>query len=105
MWNYLACYFFFFISPAAAEIYTLSYTTLFRSLDLVERRQAVVVGVGAVGVVDVHVIRDAVAVRITSAVGAVERTLDRKSTRLNSSHRCISYAVFCLKKKIMSSSL
>src|SRR5437879_8284914 len=27
------------------------------------------------------------------------RFLDRKSTRLNSSHRCISYAVFCLKKK------
>src|SRR5437867_7392185 len=26
-------------------------------------------------------------------------TLDRKSTRLNSSHRTISYAVFCLKKK------
>src|SRR5437762_11371216 len=26
--------------------------------------------------------------------------VDRKSTRLNSSHRCISYAVFCLKKKI-----
>src|ERR1017187_8794776 len=26
-------------------------------------------------------------------------TIDRKSTRLNSSHRCISYAVFCLKKK------
>src|SRR5437879_9627167 len=26
--------------------------------------------------------------------------IDRKSTRLNSSHRCISYAVFCLKKKI-----
>src|SRR5437879_3897118 len=30
--------------------------------------------------------------------GRAER--DRKSTRLNSSHRCISYAVFCLKKKI-----
>jgi len=30
----------------------------------------------------------------------IEKTLsDRKSTRLNSSHRCISYAVFCLKKK------
>src|SRR5437879_9407732 len=28
-----------------------------------------------------------------------ERIEDRKSTRLNSSHRCISYAVFCLKKK------
>src|SRR5437764_2312160 len=27
---------------------------------------------------------------------------DRKSTRLNSSHRCISYAVFCLKKKSRS---
>src|SRR5437879_9781579 len=27
---------------------------------------------------------------------------DRKSTRLNSSHRCISYAVFCLKKKSLS---
>src|SRR4051794_41339030 len=27
------------------------------------------------------------------------RTLDRKSTRLNSSHPSISYAVFCLKKK------
>src|SRR5437762_6881159 len=27
------------------------------------------------------------------------RAEDRKSTRLNSSHRCISYAVFCLKKK------
>src|SRR5437762_10543196 len=33
--------------------------------------------------------------------GVAERQgqLDRKSTRLNSSHRCISYAVFCLKKK------
>src|SRR5437762_8646542 len=31
---------------------------------------------------------------------AFVKYLDRKSTRLNSSHRCISYAVFCLKKKI-----
>src|SRR2546426_8591092 len=30
---------------------------------------------------------------------AAERILDRKSTRLNSSHLVISYAVFCLKKK------
>src|SRR5437763_12150924 len=30
---------------------------------------------------------------------ALRMLLDRKSTRLNSSHRCISYAVFCLKKK------
>src|SRR5207253_9248221 len=31
--------------------------------------------------------------------GLVARHLDRKSTRLNSSHVAISYAVFCLKKK------
>src|SRR5437762_12205064 len=31
--------------------------------------------------------------------GDIEVDVDRKSTRLNSSHRCISYAVFCLKKK------
>src|SRR5690606_41638646 len=31
--------------------------------------------------------------------GAAEDALDRKSTRLNSSHVKISYAVFCLKKK------
>src|SRR5437764_2598295 len=30
---------------------------------------------------------------------------DRKSTRLNSSHRCISYAVFCLKKKTVTARL
>src|SRR5438128_8720034 len=34
-----------------------------------------------------------------------ERGEDRKSTRLNSSHGSISYAVFCLKKKKKSSSL
>src|SRR5262245_63804235 len=36
-------------------------------------------------------------VRIAAGAGA---GLDRKSTRLNSSHLGISYAVFCLKKKI-----
>src|SRR5437762_7030568 len=45
-----------------------------------------------------------------SAAGAVERfgpasIGDRKSTRLNSSHRCISYAVFCLKKKKQNSQM
>src|ERR1017187_9642843 len=33
------------------------------------------------------------------ATYTVGLTGDRKSTRLNSSHRCISYAVFCLKKQ------
>src|SRR5256885_7680966 len=32
-------------------------------------------------------------------VAEIARQLDRKSTRLNSSHLVISYAVFCLKKK------
>src|SRR5438094_6074579 len=31
--------------------------------------------------------------------GGLSARVDRKSTRLNSSHRTISYAVFCLKKK------
>src|SRR5437879_8126281 len=34
-----------------------------------------------------------------SGIQSLRRAQDRKSTRLNSSHRCISYAVFCLKKK------
>src|SRR5437762_9189375 len=38
---------------------------------------------------------DVTSVVIVSSPGSQ----DRKSTRLNSSHRCISYAVFCLKKK------
>src|SRR2546429_7133133 len=33
------------------------------------------------------------------AAADAEKQLDRKSTRLNSSHGYISYAVFCLKKK------
>src|SRR5258708_15635539 len=36
---------------------------------------------------------------IFSGMGACLAELDRKSTRLNSSHQIISYAVFCLKKK------
>src|SRR2546430_7215210 len=59
------------------------YTTLFRS-GVVWRHQAT-----AVPVALLH--RDLVAER--------RLQLDRKSTRLNSSHSQISYAVFCLKKK------
>src|SRR3712207_8515484 len=35
-------------------------------------------------------------------IGGLPTDLDRKSTRLNSSHAHISYAVFCLKKKPLS---
>src|SRR3712207_7241764 len=38
-------------------------------------------------------------VHITHVSTALSAALDRKSTRLNSSHANISYAVFCLKKK------
>src|SRR5438128_6203660 len=37
------------------------------------------------------------------AQGLVDVAADRKSTRLNSSHGSISYAVFCLKKKTLKS--
>src|SRR5438309_5081273 len=37
--------------------------------------------------------------RVFGRAGARAEELDRKSTRLNSSHSSISYAVFCLKKK------
>src|SRR5438270_6493908 len=58
------------------------YTTLFRSL-LALTRQAVPM----LNEIDVKIRREGVA------------RGDRKSTRLNSSHSQISYAVFCLKKK------
>src|SRR5258708_20452051 len=35
-------------------------------------------------------------------LGVPTHSIDRKSTRLNSSHQIISYAVFCLKKKQLS---
>src|SRR2546430_9933645 len=41
----------------------------------------------------------AVRIRVKPNGQGVERDEDRKSTRLNSSHSQISYAVFCLKKK------
>src|SRR5258708_25716566 len=39
------------------------------------------------------------AIGLTIALSTVGKNADRKSTRLNSSHQIISYAVFCLKKK------
>src|SRR5436190_17973058 len=47
------------------------------------------------GSVDISFYRDDFALRPAGA----SSSLDRKSTRLNSSHTVISYAVFCLKKK------
>src|SRR3712207_6948049 len=69
------------------------YTTLFRSHLAGER-----VDLGLVP--DARDESGARAQGVDTAVGAVEVVLrqDRKSTRLNSSHANISYAVFCLKK-------
>src|SRR5256885_3917355 len=79
--------FFFFNDTATTEIYTLS---LHDALPIFHAKAHA--GVALVGL-DVDV------------AGAVARGLreqgDRKSTRLNSSHLVISYAVFCLKKKTM----
>src|SRR5258707_8704915 len=64
------------------------YTTLFRSLLL--RRLTVLLGLP---IADTSSERKRVLGPVASAIR------DRKSTRLNSSHANISYAVFCLKKK------
>src|SRR5256886_13123751 len=68
------------------------YTTLFRSTFA---RQILIHRVGVV--VILHVMPSEQHLPDRSAVCEDER--DRKSTRLNSSHSQISYAVFCLKKK------
>src|SRR2546430_7613417 len=69
------------------------YTTLFRSALALER---LVVAEEAIELAH-HVRRQLAGRRVVRDRGIVDA--DRKSTRLNSSHSQISYAVFCLKKK------
>src|SRR3954467_5452953 len=76
-----AIFFFFFNDPATTEIYTLS---LPDALPISRTVQLRVFLAGRVAVEADGVVLDA--------------GRDRKSTRLNSSHTIISYAVFCLKK-------
>src|SRR5438445_4338039 len=64
------------------------YTTLFRSIFLIESGGKVKVSSTGFDKKDLETIANELAER-----------RDRKSTRLNSSHANISYAVFCLKKK------
>src|SRR5688572_32600028 len=88
------------------------YTTLFRSglgklrvdvprspqafvVDLAAAGQARIAEVGESRIVELHDIDAGLHQRL----GLARQKLDRKSTRLNSSHSQISYAVFCLKKK------
>src|SRR5438132_5934639 len=72
------------------------YTTLFRSLYVSRLARGTRAGHGCAG--EPHAVR--VLGRGVDAADRVrDRPQDRKSTRLNSSHTVISYAVFCLKKK------
>src|SRR5438034_7677861 len=75
---------FFFNHTATTQIYTFPYTTLFRSS----------VALAAPNEIAVREKMEQVVV-----VDPIRTCSDRKSTRLNSSHTVISYAVFCLKKK------
>src|SRR5947208_5071437 len=79
---------FFFTDTAPPEIYTLSLHDALPIFDRVHRKTA-------------HRRADSEpTLRAGLAVAAeVVFVVDRKSTRLNSSHQIISYAVFCLKKK------
>src|SRR5947208_10756967 len=83
------------------------YTTLFRSRSLTERPQHLTLRaqgracgsqlfVGARDKIDQRVAHEP---RVARLMFGLPRVGDRKSTRLNSSHQIISYAVFCLKKK------
>src|SRR5260221_7332818 len=92
--------FFFFNDTATTEIYTLS---LHDALPILHSQEGWLL-VGRMG-------RDhSSAGRVYPPCGALhtddvyDGKVDRKSTRLNSSHTVISYAVFCLKKKTTSAS-
>src|SRR5438552_8915030 len=86
----------FFNHTAPTEIYTLSlHDALPLCIDLklwVILASTLLVGL-AIGVGGTILLPSAIEPYLVSALR------DRKSTRLNSSHQIISYAVFCLKKK------
>src|SRR5688572_31973816 len=90
---------FFFLLPRRPPRSTLfPYTTLFRSFRSqealgIERALLVTVPVPE----EFEVPADSLNRTLDEALNQAEK--DRKSTRLNSSHSQISYAVFCLKKK------
>src|SRR3712207_8113252 len=89
--------FFFLMIRRPPRSTLFPYTTLFRSRDRASP------GLQEFGVRLRDCGRDHDLVRVPHLVGRVPNVdRDRKSTRLNSSHANISYAVFCLKKKIDS---
>src|SRR3712207_7997268 len=96
---------FFFNDTATTEIYTLS---LHDALPIFMDDDAYDLAATGVGVVEADNVLGSDLVRegdvvIAMASSGLHSNGDRKSTRLNSSHANISYAVFCLKKKKSSS--
>src|SRR2546430_7721150 len=89
---YLFFFFFFFNDTATTEIYTLSLHDALPIFSLAVSRAK------ELGVKKVAIPSAGNAGGSLSAYAA-RAGIDRKSTRLNSSHSQISYAVFCLKKK------
>src|SRR5438876_1835548 len=89
---------FFFNDPATTEIYTLS---LHDALPISRRGDAK--PGGDLVEMDLAAGDGLACLARERSIGHAERVadeaIDRKSTRLNSSHPSISYAVFCLKKK------
>src|SRR3712207_8176145 len=99
--SYLISSFFFLMIRRPPRSTLFPYTTLFRS-DAVGERDQHVLRIEHVRRSDPS-LRRAISEhgRVACVVDDVEDPvlIDRKSTRLNSSHANISYAVFCLKKK------
>src|SRR5438552_10508899 len=100
------CFFFFFNDPATTEIYTLSlHDALPISLQAdhravrQERVEQRAMAADRVHAQNHREARRALAPHEREPPRLGLRRGDRKSTRLNSSHQIISYAVFCLKKK------
>src|SRR5258708_31869820 len=75
------------------------YTTLFRSRELLAWCRDIDEGPWSSLAVPERVTYTSHALTVQLAAAAALTERDRKSTRLNSSHQIISYAVFCLKKK------
>src|SRR2546426_8579834 len=93
--------FFFLMIRRPPRSTLFPYTTLFRSRRFpLKRIVNAVIGLGVAGTLAYLLYRGAAtALMIDTVFGCVGMITDRKSTRLNSSHLVISYAVFCLKKK------
>src|SRR3712207_7131304 len=81
------------------------YTTLFRSRVEGVVAHVLQAGAGPLGDERLALVRHLVGVVVIPVTGDAGAVRDRKSTRLNSSHANISYAVFCLKKKNKKNSL